>query len=332
MVDVFEKAKVKEVELIGDKVKLNWADDHTSHFDLKFILDNSLIREAPIVSDSLNLWDGRLSRIPTISRDKLKFEDFAKELFTNGFVTVSGVEGTAEATEQLCNELVPVHDTFFGTFWTFSNDRAKDTVVHEDTAYESIGIGPHTDGTYFDQTPGIQVFHCLRAADKGGDTILVDALNCATLLRNQNPEYFDILTKVKIEHSYLEGVPTGSKIHVRSAPRPVIELDEYGNVFQIRFNPLDRSPMRCLSFGDVPHKVIKFYEAYEAFARLCSDAKSHVRISLQPGTVVFIDNFRVLHARTEFEGYRQMCGCYLSRDNFLAKARPFLPASIRDFV
>ncbi|VDO43008.1 unnamed protein product [Haemonchus placei] len=32
------------------------------------------------------------------------------------------------------------------------------------------------------------------------------------------------------------------------------------------------------------------------------------------------------------QGWRQMCGCYLSRDNFMAKARPLLPEEIRRFV
>ncbi|CAI5443222.1 unnamed protein product [Caenorhabditis angaria] len=70
--------------------------------------------------------------------------------------------------------------------------------------------------------------------------------------------------------------------------------------------------------------VLKFYEAYEAFSRLCHDSKYSISIKLQPGMVIFIDNFRVLHSRTGFEGYRRMCGCYLSRDNFYAKSRPIL--------
>ena len=37
--------------------------------------------------------------------------------------------------------------------------------------------------------------------------------------------------------------------------------------------------------------------------------------------VLFIDNWRVLHDRESFTGYRQLCGCYLTRDDVLNTAR-----------
>lgn len=36
---------------------------------------------------------------------------------------------------------------------------------------------------------------------------------------------------------------------------------------------------------------------------------------------LFIDNWRVLHGREAFTGYRQLCGCYLTRDDVLNTAR-----------
>lgn len=37
--------------------------------------------------------------------------------------------------------------------------------------------------------------------------------------------------------------------------------------------------------------------------------------------VLFIDNWRVLHGRESFTGLRQLCGCYLTRDDVLNTAR-----------
>lgn len=37
--------------------------------------------------------------------------------------------------------------------------------------------------------------------------------------------------------------------------------------------------------------------------------------------VLFVDNWRVLHGREAFTGYRQLCGCYLTRDDVLNTAR-----------
>ncbi len=42
---------------------------------------------------------------------------------------------------------------------------------------------------------------------------------------------------------------------------------------------------------------------------------------LGPGMVLFIDNWRVLHGRSGFTGYRELCGCFLNRDEWLGKLR-----------
>nr|CDJ82168.1 Taurine catabolism dioxygenase TauD TfdA domain containing protein [Haemonchus contortus] len=107
---------------------------------------------------------------------------------------------------------------------------------------------------------------------------------------------------------------------------------KYGAPVQ-RFNPYDRAPFRALQIGDESENcardALAYYRAYVAFSRICHSPQNATTISLRPGTVIFLDNFRIFHARTSFKGWRQMCGCYLSRDNFMAKARPLLPEEIR---
>lgn len=72
-----------------------------------------------------------------------------------------------------------------------------------------------------------------------------------------------------------------------------------------RFNPYDRAPFRVLTTDhgseESAFKAIEFYEAYEKFSQLIHDSESAIRVSLKPGTVIFIDNYRVFHARTEFK-------------------------------
>ncbi|KAJ1370027.1 Taurine catabolism dioxygenase TauD, TfdA, variant 2 [Parelaphostrongylus tenuis] len=262
---------------------------------------------------------------------------FAELFVKYGMVIVNGIEANPHATEEFCRTLAPIHDTFFGSFWVFSNKaQEKGEEYHEDTAYGNEFIGPHTDGTYFQQTPGIQVFHCLHAAEQGGDTVLVDSLYCAIQLQKENPEAFRILTEQKIDHHYIEVANKDTELHSLSKEKTVIELDSYGNIVQIRFNPYDRAPFRILRKGEdtayYAVKALQFYHAYTAFSRICHQPENSTTISLRPETVIFIDNFRILHSRTAFTGWRQMCGCYLSRDNFMAKARPLFPAEIRRFI
>uniref|UniRef100_A0A1I7V143 Trimethyllysine dioxygenase, mitochondrial n=1 Tax=Caenorhabditis tropicalis TaxID=1561998 RepID=A0A1I7V143_9PELO len=315
----------------GKSIIIDWVDGHQSIFEIGEIVGKGRIRKKT-KERGLELWDKEtLKEVPRISRTTLSFESFSSSLVKYGIVIIDDVEPTAEATETLCQGLVPVHDTFFGQFWVFSN--SGDEPAYEDTAYGNEEIGPHTDGTYFNQTPGIQVFHCLTPATTGGDTVLVDSFRCAQILKKESPQDYETLCTVKIAHHYLEGSPPGSSIHSISLEKPVIQTDSLGNITQIRFNPYDRAPFSCLSSSESgASDVIKFYEAYQKFSRICHDPGNSLTISLRPGSVIFIDNFRVLHSRTAFQGYRKMCGCYLSRDNFMAKARPFLGEQVKQFL
>ncbi|CAA91416.2 Trimethyllysine dioxygenase, mitochondrial [Caenorhabditis elegans] len=330
--DITSLSKIKHsnqviIDEATNSLQIVWIDGHQSKFKI-----GNIIREGKVEKNVSNdnkiyeLWNSKsLKDVPRISKSTLSLQSFSKNLVKYGVIIVDGVEGTSEATEKLCQSLVPVHDTFFGQFWVFSNSATNDEPAYEDTAYGSDEIGPHTDGTYFDQTPGIQVFHCLTPAKTGGDTVLVDSFYCAEKLRNESPEDFEILCNTKISHHYLEGSPPGSSIHSVSLEKPVIERNSFGNITQIRFNPYDRAPFSCLNSSEASAaETIKFYEAYEKFSKICHNPDNSIEISLRPGSVIFIDNFRILHSRTSFQGYRQMCGCYLSRDNFMAKAIPFL--------
>ncbi|CAI5443220.1 unnamed protein product [Caenorhabditis angaria] len=229
---IFSKSAVENVKNSQDSITVKWKDGHESIFEVDNLIERALKGTKPQSSGYVELWDSKtLKNIPKISKIGLEFRDFARNLARFGVVIVENVKETAEATEELCKSLVPVHDTFFGQFWTFSNSATKDEPAYEDTAYGNDGIGPHTDGTYFDQTPGIQVFHCLQPAENGGKTVLVDSWRCANDLKK---EHFEILSHVKIGHHYLEGTPAGSSIYSLSEEKPVIEVDSSGNIKQIR--------------------------------------------------------------------------------------------------
>jgi trimethyllysine dioxygenase len=256
-------------------------------------------------------------------------------------VAVSGVDyRNPKATRSLCESIAPIHNTFFGDFWTFgtesNNGKAEE---RQDTAYSSEGIGPHTDGTYFDQSPGIQVFHCMKPAAEGGETLLVDGFNAAEELRQKSPEHFRVLAQTPVEHHYLEGLSEinsqekdgdGHCFHARSWAHPIITLCNDKDL-QIRFNPYDRAPMRLYNKRSGKNvsleETVQFYEAYQALSRVIHSANSLFTLKMAPGTVIFIDNHRVLHGRKAFKEHRRMCGCYLSRDGLLAKARPLLSST-----
>ncbi|GMS92807.1 hypothetical protein PENTCL1PPCAC_14982, partial [Pristionchus entomophagus] len=201
----------------------------------------------------------------------------------------------------------------------------------EDAAYENEAMGPHADGTYLPQSPGIQVFHCLHPAPSGGANALVDGFAAAERLKQMDLSAYRILTTTPIDHHYLQ-----HKDHTLfswAPSRPVIELAADGGYAQIRFNPYHRSSLRLSPSGEDglsrPEDVVGYYDAYQAFSRICHDPEMAVVFRLTPGTVIFIDNLRVLHGRSSFTGYRQMAGCYLSRDGMMTRARLHVDENIR---
>ena len=64
----------------------------------------------------------------------------------------------------------------------------------DDTAFTSLAIEPHTDGTYVHDAPGLQTLHCLKKDSVGGENQLVDGLAIAEKIRSEYPDYFEILS------------------------------------------------------------------------------------------------------------------------------------------
>ena len=64
-----------------------------------------------------------------------------------------------------------------------------------------------------------------------------------------------------------------------------------------------------------------FYKSVNSFQTLLENRNLQLEIQLQPGTVVFVNNWRVLHGRNKFYGRRKVHGCYVAMGTLLSKAR-----------
>ncbi|EYC13685.1 hypothetical protein Y032_0043g864 [Ancylostoma ceylanicum] len=239
-VDLLEKAKVEGMQSVsitdGTRLAIRWMDGLRSEFPIDDLLSSSQMDQRIDLAKYVKPWKQlNKEELPRMQMSTFSMEKFAELFVKYGLVIVNDVEATSQATETLCRRVAPIHDTFFGAFWVFSNKTHENgEEYHEDTAYGNEGIGPHTDGTYFNQTPGIQVFHCLHPAVEGGDTVLVDGFNCARQLKEENPNAFEILSRRKIEHHYVEVGDTDGGLFSTSREKSVIELDLHGNLVQIR--------------------------------------------------------------------------------------------------
>ena len=172
-------------------------------------------------------------------------------------------------------------------------------------AYTCRQILPHTDNPYRDPVPTIQLLHCLRAADDGGETGLVDGFAAATALRVADAPTFELLARTPVPFGYTDN---GTDLR---ASQPLIQLDPRGRVRAVRFNHRSTRPLR-LPYAE----IAAFYAAYLAWAELLARSERRLNLRLAPGDCLIFDNTRILHARTAFggSGGRHLQGCYADLD------------------
>ncbi|XP_013365459.1 PREDICTED: trimethyllysine dioxygenase, mitochondrial isoform X2 [Chinchilla lanigera] len=162
----------------------------------------------------------------------------------------------------------------------------------------------------------IQVFHCLKHDGTGGRTLLVDGFYAAEQVLQKAPEEFELLSKVPLKHEYIENV--GECHNHMIGVGPVLNIYPWNKeLYLIRYNNYDRAVINTVPY-DVVHR---WYTAHRTLTVELRRPENELWVKLKPGRVLFIDNWRVLHGRESFTGYRQLCGCYLTRDDVLNTAR-----------
>lgn len=315
-------------------VDITWsgADAHQSSFAKLWLRLHAyapalVARDLKIKNESVllqqKLWDTNLIRgnMPTVDFDAIMassdaadgeaaIRDWCLKIWQTGFTLIDNVPVTPEDTERLCEKLMYIRPTHYGGFWDFTSDLGK-----KDTAYTNFDISAHTDGTYWSDTPGLQLFHLLYHDGEGGTTSLVDAFHCAQLLKQQDPELYELLTRIPIPaHSAGE-----DKVCIQpDIPQPIFKLDLQGNLIQVRWNQSDRS---CMDAWENPSDVPKFYRAIRKWYSIISSPDNEIFYQLKPGQCLIFDNWRCFHLRTEFTGKRRLCGAYINRDDFVSRLK-----------
>ena len=297
----------------GRVLRIEWAhEDHVSRFEAGFLAG---LRTAPeALPIQRRTWDAAAiaANLPSVPYEGFIAEDgvlktFLEQVEAWGFAFVEGVPGTPEATQAVAKRIAYIRETIFGGYWDFTAN-----MEHKDTAYTSMAIGPHTDGTYAFDAPGYQMFHCLAAECTGGENILIDGFKIAEIMAREHPEDYAVLTSVAIPGQYLDHE---RGIHLM-ARRPLIRLDDRGDVVQVSYNNHDRAPFLLAQAAQEA-----FYKALRTFARLTLEPSLQYHRRLLPGSVLLFDNWRVLHARLAYTGYRRLAGVYLNKEDVESRLR-----------
>ncbi|KAM9728447.1 trimethyllysine dioxygenase, mitochondrial isoform 1-T1 [Menidia menidia] len=300
---------------------LTWPGGHVSKYSLSWLAENSYERKKKAVVQPRILWSSSIykdANVPTskwsefMSRDD-ELKKFLCNYLLYGIAFVDDVPPTVEATEAVTQRVSLIRETTYGRMWSFTSDFSRG-----DTAYSQLALDRHTDTSYFQEPCGIQVFHCLKHEGTGGRTLLVDGFHAAETLRQRSPESFSLLARVPISHEYVEN--TDSHRNHMTGIGPVLSVYPWNEeLYLMRYNNYDRSVINT-----VGHDTVRqWYAAHRELTKELRRPENELWVKLSPGKVIFIDNWRVLHGRESFTGLRQLCGCYLTRDDVLSTARAF---------
>jgi hypothetical protein len=184
----------------------------------------------------------------------------------------------------LLEKIAFIRHTHYGGFYDFIPDLAL-----ADTAYTNLALGAHTDTTYFSDPAGLQAFHLLSHADPsakdgaitlGGQSLLVDGFYAASLLKEEDPKAFEILTLVNLPwHA------SGNK-GITIAPDklyPVLEVDETtGTLHRLRWNNDDRGVVPF----DSEFSPTEWYDAARKWDAILRRKSVEYWFQLTPGSLL----------------------------------------------
>jgi trimethyllysine dioxygenase len=304
------------VEETQDAFKVTWADGHKSTYSKQWLATSGLKKDSRSAErqalTDIVFWSGQEIKAnpPTVSYDSIMHtEEGLKAWLLNirkyGFSYVDNCPVTPEASEKLLQRIAFIRTTHYGGFYDFTADLSSG-----DTAYTQLGIGAHTDNTYFSDPAGLQMFHLLsHTHGTGGASQLVDGFGAAADLLRSDPQAYKTLSTVRV-HSHA----SGGDISVQPwAAQPVLVHDpQAGFLTQVRWNTTDRAAI------DTPFEEIgRWYDAARKWADILR--RREYWEQLKPGKPLIFDNWRVLHGRSAFTGNRRMCGGYINRDDYISR-------------
>ena len=265
------------------------------------------------ISPDLKIWSSdMLKNIPNIDYKTAKSDNilllkWMKSLHKYGFAKISGGNKESGAIIQIANLIGYIRETNYGKFF-----EVRSEISAVNLAYTNLGLQAHTDNPYRDPAPTIQILYCIENSASGGDSKVVDGFKAAILLKEENPKYFDLLTKYCARFEYNED----GKTHLQSR-RPMIELSPDSEIITIRFNNRSAAPITDVPYNDMEN----YYKAYRKFSEIINNPSMAINFKLKPGEGFVVDNTRVLHSRTAYSGSgnRWLQGCYVDKDGFLSK-------------
>lgn len=263
-------------------------------------------------SPEIERWDGTQGRLHAPAEhsacvaDRKVLGQWLAQVRHRGFAVMRGVPRESGALCKVAELFGYVRETNYGRWF-----EVRAEVNPNNLAYTNLGLQAHTDNPYRDPVPTLQILACLENTVAGGESIVVDGFKAVEILKERNPDGFDLLSRHCARFDY-----RGSKGVRLSSRRPMIELSPDGELIAVRFNNRSLGTVTDVPYDD----MAGWYAAYREFAAIIEDPALAVSFKLEPSELFIVDNTRVLHARRAFSGLgsRWLQGCYADKDGLLS--------------
>ena len=304
---------IKKAEIKNGFLQVDFNDGVSSKLNIDKLESEFSNKDTVIKSITKKKWDSSLKNIKNFEYQENFYEskemyDLLVSFYKYGFVVVKNIPLSKNYIVEFANSIGSVRRTNFGEYFD-----VKSKPHPNDLAYTSLALAPHTDNPYRNPVPCIQLLHCIKSKVSGGFSTLVDGYTVTEDLKNQYPEFYEILTEVKVRFRFID------KEVILETISPLIELQEDKSFKQVRFSPrLDYVPILDKK------KLDLYYQARRKLSEMYNSEKYKIEFKLEPQDLMMIDNYRLLHGRTAYEtkeGERFLQGCYIDYDSTEGKLR-----------
>ncbi len=305
-----KRLKIKKALIKNKNLNVHFTDGIVSDYQIKDLFDE--INKSTSNKDIL-LWGSNIKHKPVVKYKPRMFEKkegyiFLKNFYKYGFVIAKKTPSKKNFVTRFANSIGDIRTTNFGVLFNVKSVRKPN-----DLAYTSHQLLAHTDNPYRKPIPGIQLLHCIKNDSVGGRSTLTDGFAVSNYLRKKYPNYFKLLSTIKIRFTY-----QSNNTYLENWGE-IIEIDKNGALKTIRLSHrLDYVPILK------KEKLNQFYKARSLFMKLCNSKKFVIEFKLEPGDIMVMDNHRTLHGRTSYSmkiGERHLQGCYIDHDSAESKMK-----------
>ncbi|HEX2783237.1 MAG TPA: TauD/TfdA family dioxygenase [Ilumatobacteraceae bacterium] len=295
---------VRTVDVVDGELQIEWADGHRSKYGTA---EWDKIR----VTGSRGAWTARLWAAGyDIERfdhhqaiaDQVTRRGMFEALRRDGAVVVTGSPTEPGTVLDLLRSLgLTLRDSSLGLIFDVKLDPAGYNI-----AFTAEEVPPHNDNAQYTHPPSGQVLAMLVNDAKGGNSVVVDGWSVLDRMSRDHPQALDVLARVEVGFRQYS---TEADAFTRA---PLVVRDRAGRFVHLRFS---NQLMQPLAFDDTD--LAQWYDAYRLLGAAIADPANHVSFRLSAGDTLFVNGYRVLHARTAYQpdGPRHLQDVYFDMDD-----------------